>query len=172
MFKPNIYVPHVKNIDYVDLKKRNKKLLCFDLDNTLDPADNITTEIDPDIASTLHCIEELGFHIYIISNNSISERVESFKKISGIDGVHFARKPFQKTYKNNKIISSYNKNEVVFIGDKIVTDVIGGNLYGSTTILVDPLIVKNKKWYTIIMNISENIFSKIIRFKRGNYYHE
>lgn len=172
MFRPNIYVPHVKDIDYVELQKNNKKLLCFDLDNTLDPADNMTTEIDPTIVKTLECINQLGFHVYIISNNSIKERVDSFKELSGIEGIHFARKPFQKNYVKNEVISSYDKNEVVFIGDKIITDVIGGNVYGSTTVLVDPLVVKKKKWYTIIMNISEYIFCKIIRFKRGNYYNE
>jgi HAD superfamily phosphatase (TIGR01668 family) len=172
MFKPNIYVPHVKDINYIELQKANKKLLCFDLDNTLDPADNMTVEIDVEVKNALERIENLGFHVYIISNNSIKERVDSFKTLSGLEGIHFARKPFQKNYVNNEVISSYNKDEVVFIGDKIITDIIGGNLYGSTTILVDPLVVKKKKWYTIIMNISEYIFCKIIRFKRGNYYHE
>ena len=73
-------------------------------------------------------------------------------------------------YKNSPTIKSFNKKEVAFIGDKIVTDVIGGNIFGSTTILVDPIIKGNTHWYTFIMNSSEKIFNTIINFKRGKYY--
>ena len=170
MFKPDIYVKHVKNINFEKLKEDGIKLLCFDLDNTLDPADIITQEIDVEIEEVLKKIKELGFSIFLISNNSIKNRVDSFSKLSKIEGVHGARKPFQKTYKTNQTIQKFNKNEVVFIGDKIVTDVIGGNKYGSLTILVDPLVPSKKHWYTIIMNTCEFIFCAFIGFRRGKYY--
>ncbi|MGL5021191.1 MAG: YqeG family HAD IIIA-type phosphatase [Mycoplasmatales bacterium] len=172
MFKPNIYVNHVKNINFEKLKEDGIKLLCFDLDNTLDPADIITQEIDDEIKVVLKKIKGLGFTIFLISNNSIKNRVDSFSKLSKIEGIHGARKPFQKTYKTNKIIQSFNKNEIAFIGDKIVTDIIGGNKYGSLTILVDPLVPSKKHWYAIIMNVSEFVFCACIGFKRGEYYEQ
>ena len=70
----------------------------------------------------------------------------------------------EKKYGFNKTTRS------VFIGDKIVTDVIGGNRFGSLTILVDPLYPLPDKWYTIIMHNIEKVITWIVGFKRGKYY--
>lgn len=172
LFKPNIYVNHVKDIEYENLKKKGIKLLCFDLDNTLDPADIITEFIQEDIKRVLKKVSDLDFEIFVISNNAIKKRVDSFLEITKLNGVYSAKKPFQNVYKKNEIINKYEKNEVVFIGDKIVTDVIGGNIFGSMTILVDPLVPSKNHWYSIIMNFCEKLFCKAIGFKRGEYYGE
>ena len=58
----------------------------------------------------------------------------------------------------------------MFVGDKIVTDVIGGNLFRGYTILVDPLTKKKKYWYTKFMNGVEAAFMWMTGFKRGRYY--
>ena len=170
MFKPNGYYKHVKDIDYNKLKKQGIKLLAFDLDNTLDIPDIMTKDILPEVSSTLDTLEKEGFDIFIISNNKIQGRVESFAKLRKYEYLEWARKPFLGQYKKSEYINKYNKNEICFIGDKIVTDVIGGRRFGSHTILVDPLDDKTVHWYTKIMTFSENLFSKIIGFKRGNYY--
>lgn len=170
MYKPNLYVNHVSDINYEKLKENGIKLLCIDIDNTLDVPDRMTTELEKNIGETLAIVNELGFEVLLFSNNSIENRVASFAKLVGYPYVAFARKPFQKNYKNNEIISKYQKQEIAFIGDKIVTDIIGAKRFGSYAILVDPLCPKNKKWYSIIMQVSERIFTTIVGFKRGKYY--
>lgn len=170
MFKPNIYVKHVSQMDLEKLKVNKVKLLCFDLDNTLDIPDCETKEIEPEIAKFLDEVEAAGFEVLIISNNSIKNRVASFADLRGYNYIEWARKPFQKQYKKSSIISKYEKHEVCFIGDKIVTDVIGGNLFGSYTVLVDPLYPNKKHWYTNIMNFAERSFCTLVKFKRGVYY--
>ena len=49
MIKPNIYVQTVFDIDYKKLKEKGIKLLCFDLDNTLDVPDKVTQNKDEKI---------------------------------------------------------------------------------------------------------------------------
>ncbi len=170
MFKPNIYVEHVEDIDYSKLKEKGIKLICFDVDNTLDMPDRETVEIESKVEATLNEVEALGFEILLFSNNSIENRVRSFANLRGYEYVAFARKPFQHNYKNHAKIAKYQKEEVLFVGDKLVTDIIGGNAYGSSTALVDPLYPSSQKWYTVIMNTAEKVFTAIVGFKRGRYY--
>ncbi len=172
MFKPDIYVEHVNKIDFKSLKNAGIKLICFDVDNTLDLPDRETKIIEPEVNKVLERVEEMGFDILLFSNNNIENRVRSFATIRDYEYVAWARKPFQKNYKENEKIKKYTKEEVAFVGDKIVTDIIGGNIFGSKTILVDPLFPKSTKWYTYIMNTAENGFTKLVGFKRGSYYHE
>ena len=54
----------------------------------------------------------------------------------------------------------------------MITDVLGGNLYGSLTVLTDPLYSRSNKWYVIIMVVFEKIFQILISFKRKKYYNK
>lgn len=168
--KPNLYVEDASQIDYKAIEEMGIKLLCFDLDNTLDIPDRITTELIPICEKTLELIAETELEILITSNNSIPNRVKSFADL--IDKPYIAKmqKPFQKKYKSSKVIKRYKPNQILFIGDKLVTDVIGGNTYGSYTALVDPLVSNKKHWYTHIMTVSDNFYQLLIGFKRGRYY--
>lgn len=169
MFRPKIYVKDVFTIDYLKLKNDNVKLLAFDLDNTLDFPDKHTNEIDEKIKLLINDLKK-DFHVMIISNNRIKGRVESFCSKVDLEYIEAANKPFIKKYKNSKIISDYKSNEVAYIGDKIITDIIGANRMKSISILVDPLHKKPTNWYTYIMVYTETIFCKFINFKRGKYY--
>jgi len=170
MFKPDIYVETIHDIDYESLQEKGIKLLAFDLDNTLDKPDDLTKVIDKEVENTLDNIESMGFDILIISNNTLRNRVSSFANLRNYKYIEGARKPFQKKYKNHEHLKGYKKHEIAFIGDKVVTDVVGGNIFGSTTILVDPLHPLPKKWYTFIMFIIEVVITFLLGFKRGKYY--
>ena len=168
MIKSNEYHKNLSTINWGKLKEKEFKLLCIDLDNTLDFPDRETKYISPDLRLLLKEIDLLGFELIIFSNN-YEERVKSFADLTGYKYISYARKPFPKNYKH-KYLNKYNKKEIVFIGDKIITDVIGGNLFGGYTILVDPLTKDKKHWYTKIMSLIENTFRGITRFKKGCYF--
>ncbi|WOO88287.1 YqeG family HAD IIIA-type phosphatase [Mollicutes bacterium LVI A0078] len=168
--KPNLYVEDATKIDYKQLEEMGIKLLCFDLDNTLDIPDRITTELIPICEKTLELIAETDLEILITSNNSIPNRVKSFADLIDRPYISKMQKPFQKKYKSSKVITKYQPQEIMFIGDKLVTDVIGGNAFGSYTTLVDPLVSNKKHWYTHIMTVSDNFYQFLIGFKRGRYY--
>lgn len=169
-FKPNIYVEDASKIDYKEMEAMGIKLICFDLDNTLDIPDRITTELIPICTRTLESIAETNLEILITSNNSIPNRVKSFADL--IDKPYIAKmqKPFQKKYKSSTDLKKYQPKEILFVGDKLVTDVIGGNRFGGYTALVDPLVSNKRHWYTQIMVVSDKIYQLLIGFKRGRYY--
>lgn len=169
-FKPNLYVEDTTMIDYKKLEEMGIKLVCFDLDNTLDIPDQITTELIPVCTETLELIASTNLEILITSNNSIPNRVKSFADIIEKPYISKMQKPFQKNYKNSNVLNKYQPKEIIFVGDKLVTDVLGGNRFGSYTALVDPLVSNKKHWYTHIMTFSDNVYQMIIGFKRGRYY--
>lgn len=169
LLKADAYQKNVHEIDYIKLKEAGIKLLCFDLDNTLDEPDRITTKIEKEQMLFLNNLKE-NFEILIVSNNKIKGRVESFANIMDLKYIKEMNKPFQKKYKNNQAITNYQKKEIAFIGDKISTDILGANIYGSYSILVDPLNPKSKKWYALIMKFIDNIVTKTFMIKRGKYY--
>lgn len=161
-YKPNEYHKDIRTINFKKLYKENA-IICFDLDNTLDIPDS-GNEMDLQLEKYLTNLKNLGYKIIIFSNND-EGRVKKFVNHK-FEYYHTVKKPFQKNYK--KILKG-NKN-VIFVGDKIVTDIIGGNIYGGYTILVDPISPAKKEWYTKIMVFSENIFRTITRFKKGDYF--
>ena len=168
LFKPDMYKKNVFDINYKKLKKEGIKYLVFDLDNTLGL---ITEENCPKEVKVL--LEKLkkDFTIFISSNNTykrISPYIEDLK----IDGVSFSLKPFPKGLMKIRRKCKAKRNEMVMIGDQIVTDILCGKLYGVKTVLVDPLGIKDLK----ITGLNRKIEKIIVKryelkgiFKKGSF---
>lgn len=168
VFKPTIYQKSIYDINYNALKKQNIKVLVFDLDNTLALIDENKCP-----SKSKKLIQELkkDFQIFIISNNT-SARIKPYVAELGIEGVPNARKPFTKGLK--KIVKKgYKKEEMVMIGDQLVTDVLSGNRFHIKTILVDPLGKKDLKITAFNRLVERQIFKFYKRkniLERGRYY--
>ena len=94
------------------------------------------------------------FKVIIISNNS-KNRLRPFKEKLNVDVAFNSRKPFKKKYKKILELYKFDINEVACIGDQILTDILGANHMGFTSILVNRI----AKY--------ETIFTKINRFFEG-----
>ncbi len=166
---PKRYYKNVLSIDFDKLKKDGIKCLIFDLDNTLAPAQS--DKVSKEVINKIKSLKKI-FTIYILSNNSHLERLESVSKILGIKYVPLAAKPFKKGFKKIKNMEQISYKEMCMIGDQIVTDIIGGNRAGTFTILVDPL-GKDLK-VTFVNRKIEKVIIKILTkkglFKKGDYY--
>ena len=109
----------------------------------------------------------------MISSNNTKKRLEPYLKDLGVGGVAFSFKPL--TVSLSKIKKQYNlrKKEMAMIGDQIVTDILSGNRFHITTVLVDPLGEKDLK----ITGLNRKIEAKILKkyeknglLERGKYY--
>jgi hypothetical protein len=167
---PSIYKKTIFDIDYNSLKEMGIKCLIFDLDNTL-------TKIDNNIPSdeTVKLVKKLkkDFQLYILTNNNNKERLDEVSNNLDIPYVSFALKPSKIGFKKILKKVGVKENEVCVIGDQIVTDIIGGNRLKSTTILVDPLGVKDLKITSFNRFVEKKIIKKLEKkklFKKGEYY--
>ena len=169
MFKPTMYRKNIFEINYKKLKELGITCLVFDLDNTLGLIDQKKCPRE-----TKKLIKELqkDFLVLISSNNN-GARLEPYLKELGVGGVAWSLKPSTRGLRKIKKDYKLKKKEMVMIGDQMVTDILSGNLYGVTTILVDPLGVKDLKITGLNRKIEGIIVKNYERrgiFKKGSYY--
>lgn len=167
---PDVYQKSIYTIDYSKLTDRGIKCLLFDLDNTLVPASIKIS--NKKIKSLFKELKEKGFDIYIFSNSPKS-RVKVFADELQVKYYASATKPLKRKFVKHLYENDYNESEVAIIGDQILTDVLGGNLVGITTILVNPISQKD----FFLTNFTRIIERKIIKklrnyelFTLGKYY--
>lgn len=141
------------------LKARGIKGIIIDLDNTL-VAWNVR-EATPEIIAWFKEMQAYGFKITIISNNN-EERVKYFSEPLELPFIASAKKPFKGAFRAAAKQMGLKKEEVVVIGDQLLTDVFGGNLAGIYTILVVPVVQTD----ALITRINRNVERAILNHFR------
>lgn len=134
---PNEHVQTIHDIKPETLKERGIKGIITDLDNTLVPWDEANAT--PEVIEWFQLMEKHQISVMIISNNNLA-RVKLFSEPLETPYVFSARKPLRRSFKKAAIEMNLNKDEVVVVGDQLLTDVLGGNLAGFYTILVVPIV--------------------------------
>lgn len=166
------YIPYdcyktVYDIDYNKLYEEGKRIILMDIDNTLIPYDVVSPE--QKLIDLINQIINIGFRIVFISNNH-KRRVEPFARLFNSDYVYSAWKPMKKGYKRAlKFTKHKHINEIIAIGDQVMTDVLGANKVGIRCILVKPLKIVNEKWYT---KLNRRVENRIIGKLKKNHYEE
>lgn len=167
---PDVYSESIFTINYDKLKKENIKCLLFDLDNTI-----VESKVNtpPEMVKKLfNKLKKMGF-IVIIFSNSGSKRLQNFKDELEVDVNPRSLKPLKINF--NKILKKYNldKEMVAIIGDQLLTDILGGNRVGITTVLVDPILT-SEFFFTKINRLREKrVYKKLEKnneLKKGEYY--
>lgn len=159
---PSKYVKTVFDIKPENLKALGVKGIITDLDNTLVAWD--VADATPEVIKWFNDMAENNISITIISNNKMN-RVKAFSEPLGTPFVYSARKPLKHAFKKVAKQMELNKEEIVVIGDQLLTDVLGGNLAGFYTILVVPIVQTDAK----ITKINRKIERKVMAHfkKRG-----
>lgn len=140
------YIPYAcaKNVYEIDPQffvKEKVKYLFLDLDNTLD---SYRQKTPTDKAIRLKDdIEKLGIKIYIISNNT-GKRVSYYAKKLNVSFLNSIGKPF--AFKINKFLKKNNidPNEVMMVGDQLITDIAMSNRAKIKSIYVDKLVKEDQ----------------------------
>ena len=169
MKKKSKFIPYdvyesIYSIDYDKLLIEGKKVIIFDLDNTIMPY-HIKKPTEK-VRLFMDSLKEKGFIPILMSNNH-KRRITRVGKFLDIDFIYDAKKPFKFGYhKVLNLYKEYKKKEFICIGDQIITDVYGANRVGLDCILVKPILLENEHWYTKINRMTER---KIInKFKIKN----
>jgi len=169
MFIPDIYAQSIYTINYKKLKKNGIKCLLIDLDNTIAPY-----KIDePDIkVKELFARLESDFKIIIMSNSG-KKRLRPFKEKLNVDVAFSSKKPLKGKYKKILELYRFKTPEVACIGDQILTDVLGANRMGFTSILINKM-AKYETFNTRINRFFEGFILRSLSKKgilvSGEYY--
>lgn len=134
-FYPKEWVDSTYEIDWEGWNSKGKRGVIFDIDNTLVPHG---APADERAMALFERLRGLGFQTLLLSNNK-EPRVKSFAKQVKSPYIYKAKKPGVKNYNRAVQQMGLQKNEVLFVGDQLFTDVYGANRAGIYGILVKPI---------------------------------
>ena len=160
-FKVFAHAINIYDIDIEFFLKCGVKTLMMDLDNTLDsyrlfhPTDKARELVKK--------IIDAGINPVIISNNR-GKRVSSYANDLNVPFIWSARKPFAGKILKYIKEHNLNKDEVMFVGDQLITDVIAANRAKIRIVLTEKL-VKEDQWTTHINRIFDRPIRKRMRKK-------
>lgn len=150
----------IYEIDFNFYKKEGFKIILIDLDNTLDSYK--TTTPNKKAIELIEQFKKNGLLPIIVSNNK-SKRVKEYCKALNITSLNGCYKPLP--FKINKFIkkNKYSKNEILLIGDQIMTDAYCAQNLKIKMILTSPL-YKEDQWTTRINRFFEkNVKKKLLK---------
>ena len=163
LFTPHYFEDNFMNINFLKLKKEGIRLIITDIDNTLVPyAVALPTK---KIYSLFKKLQSMGFDICFLSNNQ-SERVDIFNEGLGYYSVSLSRKPLPYGYKKCMEYHNCTKEETVFIGDQLFTDILGAKLAGIRCILVKPIKTNDEEFFIRLKRTFEKFVLKKITPKK------
>jgi HAD superfamily phosphatase (TIGR01668 family) len=134
---PHFLYPSLWEVDLEKLKELGIKAILLDLDNTV--AFGGRNEIPEKVRAWIEDAKEKGFKLCIFSNTLKVRRLWRISLDLGIPYVRGKFKPRRGGLKKALNYLGVEPRESVMIGDRLLTDILGGNRVGMWTILVKPL---------------------------------
>ena len=134
-FYPTVYYDSVYSIDFWKLYFKGYRALLMDIDNTLVEHDAPANEEAIAFFSMLH---NIGYKTCIVSNNT-EERVKTFAVAVDSEYVFLAEKPRIDGYLKAMELMECSKENSLFLGDQLFTDILGANKAGIRSVLVKPI---------------------------------
>ncbi len=161
LLKPNIKLTRVTDVSAELLKKYGIKALILDVDNTLSTHHGeVLTE---GLEDWLQKMQNNGIKLVVLSNSK-QARVEPFAKKINLPFISMGLKPLPFKFSSALKLLGTKRRETAIVGDQIFTDTLGGNLYGVTTILLDPIKLESSKSFKFKRKIERGVY-KIYRIK-------
>ncbi|MBO5711323.1 MAG: YqeG family HAD IIIA-type phosphatase [Acholeplasmatales bacterium] len=169
---PDYYYDTIEDIPFDKFYADGFRLILTDLDNTL-----VSYKVAEPISETFAWkdrMHSLGYEVIVVSNSK-KDRVDRFSRKLGLPYVKHAMKPLLKGYKKaiKKVASrKYKKEEILVLGDQLMTDIFGSKRLGLTTVIVTAIDRKTEVWTTRFNRRLEKFFLKRIKRKMPKMYEE
>lgn len=163
---PTAYSTSIFEISYQTLKEQGINTLFFDLDNTIIAYDETRLA-----SKHIEFLNDLAkdFKILVISNSG-KKRVSFAMQDVDFLYVWHGKKPLKFGFKKALKLTNAKKEEVMMIGDQLMTDVYGSNRIGLNVTLVGAVKRSSDRKITKINRHFENIILKKIAKKYPERY--
>ena len=161
-FYPKKYKESTYVIDFKKYYEKGFRGILFDVDNTLVPHGAPADERAIELFDNLRA---MGFKTCLISNNK-EPRVKSFADVVMSDYIYDAHKPSRKSYMKAFDKMGTDRNNTMFVGDQIFTDVFGANRVGMYTILVKPIHPKEEIQIVLKRYLEKVVLASYKKYKK------
>jgi len=136
----------ITDIQLDTLSKDGVKGFIFDLDSTL--LAPRSGRLTPDCEKWLSACRA-RFRVAVVSNNKNDPYIEQVRELLKMTVLHRAAKPSTKLFIQVMDMWKLEPQEIAVVGDRPLTDVLGGYRAGMKTVLVWPLKTMNEpEWVT------------------------
>jgi HAD superfamily phosphatase (TIGR01668 family) len=142
LLKPTDYQIKVEDIDLQKLIREGRKNLIIDIEGTIVPRK--TWELLPEKLNWIQGAREKGFKIVLLSNTFFRKEARKISEAAGAPAIHAAFKPFPRSFRKSLRLLGGTASDSVMVGDQLFTDVLGGNIAGLYTIMVEPIAGEQK----------------------------
>lgn len=161
---PTLAMKSFNDIKISDLNKMNITAIFLDMDNTL----SIPKTFEPisGIEETLKTLKLNGIKCIIISNN-YKKNVKPLADKLGLPFVSMSMKPFGRGFVIAKKILGEKYKNILVVGDQVFTDVIGANLFGMKSILLDPVTLDEPTTVRFKRKIEDMVRKKVKNVEMG-----
>lgn len=140
---PRFMFDKIEDIPLEAMKNLGVKAAILDIDNTL--VEPHTPEADERTKAFVKSLKDSGILVCIVSNN-IYERAKKFADSIPVPFVCDKNKPNKKPFLMALDILKVEKENVMVIGDQLLTDMWGANRMGMIPVLVKPVCDKEGKF--------------------------
>jgi len=152
--QPDYHFNCMSDIDLKLFRESNIKGLIIDIDNTTMPYSSKKLQVV--IKDWINKVDNEDFEITFVSN-TIPKRADFVSNYFNKPAYGYAAKPFGFAFKRAIKSMDLSNEKIAIIGDQIFTDILGGNLAGFMTILVEP--IESKDFFlTNIFRWFESLF--------------
>lgn len=165
-FYPAQWERSAYTIPFEQWYKKGYRGIIFDIDNTLVPHGAPATG---EAALLFEKLRGIGFDTCLISNNK-EPRVAPFAKKVKSKYIYKAGKPGKAGYLNAMKLMGTSRENTLFVGDQLFTDVFGANRTGIPAILVDPIHPKEEIQIVLKRYLEKIVLCFYKRRMRKGYY--
>lgn len=157
---PHWYAPSLADLEVRDLEAAGIRGVILDLDNTLVAweAAGPTTEV----RAWMERLRGAQIRVCIVSNN-FRGRSRRIASDLGVPVVAWAVKPIPWAFRRAMTIMGTAPAQTALVGDQLFTDMLGGNLLGVRTILVDPLSMREFPTTRLVRAVERLFRSRVLR---------
>ncbi len=135
--QPRYMVPKVTDLTDELLAGLGIRGVILDADNTLVPRQ--CYDFEPEVRQWVEAHLAAGRRLCILSNSQHFRKVAQMVAGYDIPTISLARKPLRSGFARALRAIGTRPEETAMVGDQLLTDILGGNLAGLTTIMVAPL---------------------------------
>ena len=111
--------------------------LVLDVDDTIVPIGNAV--IEPELAVWIEEIRQI-VPLWLVTNNPSHVRIGAIADSLSLPYFLSAAKPSRRRLRQAVVEMKIEPARVAMVGDRIFTDVLGGNRMGMFTILIEPIV--------------------------------
>lgn len=163
-FYPDRVENSVFDIDFRKLYASGKRGVLFDIDNTLvEHGADSNKKVDAFFGG----LHKMGFKTCLISNND-EERVTRFNKNINTEYIYKAGKPSGRGYLLAMQKMGVTKDETLFVGDQLFTDIYGANKAGLDNICVRPISPKEEIQIMLKRKLEKIVYASYNRYVKRN----